>query len=218
MKRYKSVIFDLDGTLMDTLEDLHLSANYALRHFSLPERNIDEVCSFVGNGVRKLMERAVPSNFPLERMDEVMSVFRTHYAAHCRDHSAPYQGIPQMLSSLSKECVRMAIVSNKPDKEVKCLNDEFFASFISVALGENEQAGIPKKPSPEMLLEAMRQLESTPSETLYVGDSDVDIQTAHNAGVDCASVTWGFRSEHFLLEHGASLIVRQPDELLAVLR
>lgn len=214
--RYKAVIFDLDGTLMDTLDDLHLSTNYALRQFGLPERSLDEVCSFVGNGVRKLIERALPPDFPSHSVDEVLAVFRLHYAEHCRDHSAPYEGIGQMLAAMSQRGVKMAIVSNKPDKEVKRLKEEFFSSYLTVALGENEKAGIPKKPSPEMLCEAMRQLACDASEVLYVGDSDVDIQTATNAGVDCASVTWGFRSEEFLLEHGAHIIVHQPDELLAL--
>ena len=215
---YKAVIFDLDGTLMDTLDDLHLSANHALNHFGLPERSRDEVCSFVGNGVRKLMERAVPTDFPKERLDEVLSVFRTYYAAHCRDHSAPYEGIQALLQALKKEGVKMAIVSNKPDKEVKQLNEEFFSDCISVAVGENErELGIPKKPSPEMIHVAMIQLNCQPSETLYVGDSDVDIQTAANAGVACASVTWGFRSEQFLLSHGASLLLHHPKDLLTCL-
>lgn len=215
-KGYKYVIFDLDGTLMDTLKDISISTNVALAHFGLVERTIAEICSFVGDGVRQLIERAVPATFPKEQVDDVLAIFREHYALHCRDHSAPYEGILPTLRSLHEGGVAMAIVSNKPDREVKRLNEEFFSDFIAVALGENEQAGIPKKPSPEMLAAAMRQLGCLPSQALYVGDSDVDIQTARNAGVDCVSVTWGFRSEEFLLRHGASRTIGQPSDLLKV--
>lgn len=213
-----TIIFDLDGTLMDTLVDLSASTNFALAQVGLPTRSIDEVRSFVGNGVRKLIERAVPHEASTELLDRVFAEFRKHYAAHCKDHSAPYSGILNALGALQKAGYRMAIVSNKPDAEVKKLNQQFFAQFISVALGENEAAGIPKKPAPQMVDEAMRQLGVQKDECIYVGDSDVDILTAHNAGLDCLSVTWGFRSEEFLLQHGASHIIHTPSQILPFLQ
>lgn len=217
-KKYTTVIFDLDGTLMDTLADLAASTNYALAQMGFQTRSVDEVRNFVGNGVRKLIERAVPADTTENQLNEVFAHFRTHYAAHCKDNSAPYAGIPGVLAQLQKQGFKMAIVSNKPDAEVKQLNSQFFADSIRVAMGENEQAGIPKKPSPEMVAEAMRLLGSAQHECLYVGDSDVDILTAQNAGIDCLSVTWGFRSAEFLTRHGALHFVDQPSQLLDFLK
>ncbi len=213
-KKYTTVIFDLDGTLMDTLADLAASTNYALSEMGFPTRSVDEVRAFVGNGVRKLVERAVPAGVGASCVDEVLALFRTHYTLHCKDHSAPYEGIADTLARLRNAGFQMAIVSNKPDSEVKQLNREFFAGLIEVAVGENEKAGIPKKPSPEMLEGAMRLLGAEKDKCLYVGDSDVDILTATNAGVDCLSVTWGFRSADFLVAHGAVHLVDRPSQLL----
>ena len=213
-KKYTTVIFDLDGTLMDTLADLAASTNYALSEMGFPTRSVDEVRAFVGNGVRKLVERAVPAGVGAVCVDEVLALFRSHYALHCKDHSAPYEGILEALAGLSRMDFKMAIVSNKPDSEVKQLNNEFFSHYIDVAVGENELAGIPKKPSPDMLVAAMRLLGSNKADCLYVGDSDVDILTASNAGVDCLSVTWGFRSADFLKQHGAQHLIERPSQLL----
>lgn len=217
MVKYATVIFDLDGTLMDTLDDLAASTNFALAEMGFPIRSLEEVRNFVGNGVRKLMERAVPEGTPACEVDAALAAFREHYAVHCSDHSAPYPGVYDALAGLARAGLKMAIVSNKPDCEVKRLNGLFFADYIGVAVGENESAGIPKKPSPEMVLGAMRMLDCDRSECLYVGDSDVDILTAKNAGIDCLSVTWGFRSADFLLQHGASRLVNFPNQLLEVI-
>lgn len=215
--RYTTIIFDLDGTLMNTLEDLAISANYALRQMHFPSRSVAEVCAFVGNGVRKLIERAVPAGTTAEELEATFCHFREHYAIHCKDHSAPYNGIIRLLEGLAEGNYKMAIVSNKPDKEVKNLNGQFFSQYISVAMGENEMGGIPKKPAPEMVFAAMRELGSSPAECLYVGDSDVDIQTARNAGIDCLSVAWGFRSAEFLLQNGATHVIDEPSQMLAFL-
>lgn len=216
--RYSTIIFDLDGTLMDTLVDLAQSTNFALRQSGFPERSIEEIRFFVGNGVRKLIERAVPDGLTGNQLEQVFSDFRTHYAEHCKDHSAPYLGIADMLDELKMAGIKMAIVSNKPDAEVKKLNFEFFSEFINVARGENEAAGISKKPAPDMVLLAMRDLHAVPHETLYVGDSDVDIQTAKSAGISCLSVAWGFRSVSFLKEHGALHIIDSPSQLITFIK
>lgn len=214
MTKYTTVIFDLDGTLMFTLEDLTISTNHALSENGFPTRTIEEVRSFVGNGVRKLIERALPENSSSEIVDRVHLSFHRHYKVHCNDHSKPYDGIIELLESLKRSGIKMAIVSNKPDGEVKKLNEVYFAEYIDVALGENEKAGIPRKPAPEMVYEAMKQLESLPENCLYVGDSDVDIMTARNAEIDCLSVTWGFKTTEFLKQIGATRIIDVPSQLL----
>lgn len=217
MSKYTTIIFDLDGTLMNTLDDLAISTNYALSQTGLPERTVEEVRRFVGNGVRKLIERAVPENTSAEVVNSVLSCFHHHYMIHCKDHSRPYDGIMSLLDSLKNRGVKMAIVSNKPDSGVKSLNAEYFAEFIDVALGENEKAGIPRKPSPEMVYEVIKQLGVSAETCLYVGDSEVDIMTARNAGIDCLSVTWGFKDADFLTQNGATRMIDTPLELLEVL-
>lgn len=211
--KYTTLVFDLDGTLMDTLDDLFLSANFALKKQMLPIRTKEEVRQFVGNGVKKLIERAVPVGTDAVVVESVLSSFKTYYSVHCKDHSAPYAGIVGLLSALKDAGYKMAIVSNKPDAEVKRLNKEYFSDYISVAIGENEAAGISKKPAPDMVREALRLLHSEKRESVYVGDSDVDILTARNSGMACVSVSWGFRGKAFLLAHGAEVVVDEPAEI-----
>ena len=218
MLKYTTIIFDLDGTLMNTLDDLTISTNHALSQMGLPTRTIDEVRQFLGNGVRKLIEMAVPENTSEDMIERVITCFLQHYTFHCKDHSKPYDGILSLLSSLKGMGCRMAIVSNKPDIEVKKLNSEHFADYIDVALGENEKSGIPRKPSPAMVFEAIVQLGSEPEQCLYVGDSDVDILTARNAGIDCLSVTWGFKTAEFLSQFGATRMIDSPSEMLEVIK
>lgn len=215
---YTTVIFDLDGTLLDTLDDLADAVNHALTAFGLPRRTRDEVRRFVGNGVAKLIERAVPDGYPAEKTNGVLAVFKDYYAAHCQDKTAPYAGIVPLLTRLRAQGVRTAIVSNKFDAAAKALSAHYFGDLIEVAIGEREAEGIRKKPAPDTLLMAMAQLAATPAETLYVGDADTDMLTARAAGVSCASVTWGFRDRDFLLSHGATLLVDTPDELKTMLQ
>lgn len=214
MPKYTTIIFDLDGTLMNTLDDLAISTNYALAENGLPIRTVEEVRQFVGNGVRKLIERAVPENTTTEVVNSVLSSFHNHYKVHCKDHSRPYDGILDLLARLKEMGIKMAIVSNKPDGEVKKLNAVYFAEYIDVALGENEKAGIPRKPSPAMVYEAIKQLGVSADTCLYVGDSEVDIQTARNAGIDCLSVTWGFKDADFLAKNGATQMIDAPSQML----
>ena len=218
MSKYTTIIFDLDGTLMNTLDDLTISTNHALSQMGFTTRTIDEVRQFLGNGVRTLIEMALPEKTTEDTIERTISCFLQHYTSHCKDHSRPYDGILELLSSLKKMGVKMAIVSNKPDVEVKKLNAEHFAEFIDVALGENEKSGIPRKPSPAMVYEAINQLGSEPEKCLYVGDSDVDILTARNAGIDCLSVTWGFKTAEFLSQFGATRMIDSPSEMLEVIK
>lgn len=217
MSKYTTIIFDLDGTLMNTLDDLTISTNHALSQMGFPTRTIDEVRQFLGNGVRTLIEMALPEKTTEDTIERTISCFLQHYTSHCKDHSRPYDGILELLSSLKKMGVKMAIVSNKPEVEVKKLNAEHFAEFIDVALGENEKSGIPRKPSPAMVYEAINQLGAEPGKSLYVGDSDVDILTARNAGIDCLSVTWGFKTAEFLSQFGATKMIDIPSQMLDVI-
>lgn len=215
---YRAVIFDLDGTLLDTLEDLATAVNTALTAFGLPSRTLDEVRSFVGDGVAKLIERAVPVGCDSETIAAVLAHFKVFYADHCRDKTAPYEGIMTLLDDLRRMGIRTGIVSNKFDGAVKSLSDHYFGERIEVAVGERESEGIRKKPAPDTLLMAMTVSGVSPAETLYVGDSDTDILTARAADVACVSVTWGFRGREFLLSHGATTLIDSPDELKSILQ
>ena len=212
--QYKTYIFDLDGTLLDTLGDLAAATNYALRTHGLPEHSVDDVRRFVGNGVRKLMERAIPDGADNPRFDETFATFRQYYMAHSLDTTRPYQGIPETLEALKARGCRLAVVSNKMLAATQSLCRHFFPDTIEVAIGEDEAAGIRKKPAPDTVMAALKALGVGKDQAVYVGDSDVDIQTAHNSGLPCISVLWGFRSRDFLLQNGAETFISAPEELL----
>lgn len=211
MKHYKTAIFDLDGTLLNTLEDLTNSVNAALEKNNKPQRTIEEVRSFVGNGIRLLVERAVPAGTAAAETDQIFADFKAHYAIHCNDKTRPYDGMPALLEKLSKEGYHLAIVSNKADSAVKELNQIYFKDVISVAIGECE--GIRKKPAPDTVNQAFRELGVTKEDAVYIGDSDVDVMTAKNSGLPCISVLWGFREKEFLKENGATVFAKDADEL-----
>ena len=211
MNTYKTYIFDLDGTLLDTLNDLHASCNYALRTHGMPERSLEEVKQFVGNGVKKLMERAIPNGLENPLFEETLQTFRQHYLLHNLDTTLPYPGIMEMLQQLKAQGKRIAVVSNKFYAATQDLCKHFFGDTIQVAIGERED--IKKKPAPDTVLEALRQLQVTRQDAVYVGDSEVDVETARNSGIPCISVLWGFRSKSFLLSHGATTFIETPNEL-----
>ena len=214
MKEYSTYIFDLDGTLLSTLDDLAASTNYALRTFHLPERTIDEVRRFVGNGVRKLIERAVPEGEQHPEFEQILDTFRQHYLVHSLDATCPYEGIVEVLSALRQRGKRVAVVSNKFYAATAELCRHFFGDMVEVAIGERE--GIRKKPAPDTVLEALRQLGVGKEGAVYVGDSEVDLETARNCSLPCISVLWGFRDRDFLLAHGATTFISSPAELLDV--
>lgn len=211
---YNTYIFDLDGTLLSTLGDLAASCNYALRANGMPERTIDEVRRFVGNGVKKLMERAIPGGLDNPAFDKTYTDFRQHYMRHNLDTTKPYDGIMELLAELQRRGKKVAVVSNKFYAATQELCRHFFGSLVPVAIGERED--IRKKPAPDTVIEAMRQLGVTADGAVYIGDSDVDIDTAKNSGMPCISVLWGFRDKEFLLEHGATTLVEKPEEILKV--
>ena len=211
--RYQTYVFDLDGTLLDTLGDLAASTNYALRTHGMPEHSLDDVRRFVGNGVRVLMERAVPQGAENPQFEAAFQTFRTHYMQHSLDTTKPYDGILETLEALKAEGCRLAVVSNKMMAATQELCRHFFRDTIEVAIGENEAAGVRKKPAPDTVNEALRQLGVGKEDAVYVGDSDVDLQTARNSGLPCISVLWGFRDREFLLENGATTFVQSPDNI-----
>lgn len=214
MITYSTYIFDLDGTLLDTLGDLAASVNYALRTHGMPEHSIDDVRRFVGNGVRLLMERAIPDGEANPDFEATFATFRQHYMQHSLDTTKPYEGIPEVLKALKARGCHLAVVSNKMMAATQELIRHFFPDIISVAIGENEAAGIRKKPAPDTVFAALQQLGVGKENAVYVGDSDVDIQTAANSGLPCISVLWGFRDRDFLIQHGAETFASVPSELL----
>ena len=214
MNSFDTYIFDLDGTLLDTLGDLAASVNHALRTHGLLEHSIDDVRRFVGNGVRKLMERAVPDGAGNPLFDETFATFRQYYMAHSLDTTRPYEGIPETLEALKARGCHLAVVSNKMMAATQELCRHFFPSTIEVAIGEDEAAGIRRKPAPDTIFAALKALGVGKEDAVYVGDSDVDIQTARNAGIPCISVLWGFRDRDFLLQNGAETFISTPSELL----
>lgn len=211
MRKYNTIIFDLDGTLLNTLEDLAAAVNYALVQCGQPVRNLDEVRTFVGNGIRNLIIRAVPQGEENPKFEEVFAVFKEYYGAHCNDKTCLYRGVRNLLVQLKEEGCRLAIVSNKADFAVKELQKIYFDGLIEVAIGEKE--GILRKPAPDTVNQALRELDSVRKEAVYVGDSEVDIATAQNAGIPCVSVTWGFRDREFLREHGAKVFADTAEDL-----
>ena len=213
---YETIVFDLDGTLLDTLDDLTDSVNASLEKFNLPKRTKSEVRAFVGNGIAKLVERAAGEENKLLWQD-ILTEFKKHYAVHCADKTAPYEGILPLLRALKARGIKTAVLSNKADFAVKSLAETYFEGLLQAAVGENEEAGIRKKPAPDSLFSVMEQLSAEKETTVYVGDSEVDIQTAKNAGVDCICVTWGFREREFLEEQGGRIFVDTPEDIFKFL-
>lgn len=215
--KYNTVVFDLDGTLLDTLEDLMDALNYALERYGHPIRTLEEVRSFVGNGARRLIERALPEGGSISipdrsaEIEKILPAFQEYYSAHCEEKTCVYDGAAELIKRLNASGFKLAIVSNKPDSAVKTLNQSYFSGYVHTAAGEKE--GIRRKPAPDMVENALKELGSSKSEAVYVGDSEVDIQTAANAGLACISVTWGFRSADFLKENGAAVLAHSPKEV-----
>lgn len=212
MKEYTTYVFDLDGTLLATLDDLACSTNYALRMHGMPEHPTEDIRRFVGNGVKKLMERAVPDGLRNPRFEETYECFRQHYMKHNLDTTKPYPGVLELLGELRRRGKRVAVVSNKFYAATQELCRHFFGDTVEVAIGERED--IRRKPAPDTVYEALRQLGVGKEEAVYIGDSDVDVATARNSGLPCISVLWGFRDRDFLVEHGATTFVENPRQIL----
>ena len=212
---YKAVIFDLDGTLLDTLGDLHAAVNYALSAFGFPKRSLEEVRRFIGNGVVKLMQRATPENTDAETDGKCLEVFREYYLIHMRDMTAPYEGVTSLIEELSARGIKTAVVSNKLHEAVCKLCEDYFPGLIDEAIGVSVESE--RKPSPVNVYKALEKMGVTAEECIYIGDSDVDVQTAHNAGVKFIGVTWGFRDNDELLKAGAEIIADNCDDILNII-
>lgn len=212
----KAVVFDLDGTLLDTLDDLANATNWALRRNGLPERTLDEVRQFVGNGVQRLIRRAVPEGTSEEVFAKTFSDFKDYYVVHCQEKTRLYDGVPEMLKALKSQGYRLAIVSNKLQAGVDELYERYFKDTVEVAVGECPEVN--RKPAPDMVVAALAALGVTADEAVYVGDSDVDLQTARNSGLSCISVLWGFRDRPFLEAHGATCFAEKPCDVMKLIR
>lgn len=210
--KYKLVIFDLDGTILDTLDDLTDSLNYILKKNDFPIHTKEEVRFFVGNGIPKLIERALPKDSSQKIQSEIYEQFCNYYESHSQIKTQPYDKIPELLKTLKDLKIKIAVNSNKAENIAKQICDSYFPKLIDLVAGGRK--GIPHKPNPAGVNRILSELKIEKCETIYVGDSDVDFMTAVNSGVDVISVDWGFRGEKFLLEHGAKIVVKTPSELL----
>ena len=213
--KYRGILFDLDGTLLDTLEDIADGVNYAMEKYGCPLIPLSDVRAFVGNGLENLMIRCIPDGADDPRFYEIYGDFKKYYLEHCLIKTKPYDGIMELLKKLSEADSKVAVISNKNDIAVKELNKVFFSEYIPVAIGESES--VRKKPAPDTVFQAMKELELSSQECVYIGDSEVDILTAKNAGIPCITVTWGFRDRDFLAEKGAVTFADTAEQLLTIL-
>ncbi len=213
--KYDLIIFDMDGTILNTLEDLKNSLNYVLQQAGYQTRTLEEVRTFVGNGIRKTIERALPSDIEEEKVDELFSLFMDYYAIHNTDNTKPYNGVIELLKELKHLGYKTAVVSNKQNSAVKSLCKKFFTGLFDVEIGE--KVNIAKKPEPDEVNEVLKILNIDRTKSIYIGDSEVDIQTAQNSKMKSIIVDWGFRDRKFLYEHGAEVIVSNPSEILDII-
>ncbi len=211
----KTVIFDLDGTLLNTLADLQAAINVVLVSYGYPQRTLEEIKSFVGNGIKKAIERAVPEPVPFDKINKMTDLFIYYYQEHINELTTPYNGIIPMLDELKQKNYKLGVVSNKYDAAVKKLCNDYFPEYISSAIGESSE--IERKPNPNGILKVLEQTNSKASEAIYVGDSDVDVITAQNAGIPCISVLWGFRDKEFLINSGANIFAQTPSDIIKII-
>ncbi len=215
MRKYDTVVFDLDGTLLNTLDDLADAVNFVMEENGYPKRTIDEVRRFVGTGIRRLMEQAVPDFVTGEKFEKVFEQFKSYYTEHCQIKTCAYEGIMPLLEKLYADGYAMAIVSNKNHGAVCELNEIYFKKYIKVAIGQRD--GVRKKPAPDTVLHALKELGKEKETAIYVGDSEVDFMTAKNTEMDCALVSWGFRTKEEMAEFRPTEWLDKPEELLGVL-
>lgn len=215
MGKYDTVIFDLDGTLLNTLEDLCDSVNVIMRKYGYPEHSLGQIRGFVGNGIQKLMERSVPGGSENAQFDKAFFDFKQYYTEHCRIKTRPYDGVLDLMRRLAEKGFRLAIVSNKNDMAVKELNEIYFAEYTMAAIGDRE--GINRKPSPDPVFAALDEMGGRRETAIYIGDSEVDYETAKNSGLDCILVSWGFRDRELLKSFGDVRVVDSCAEVLEFL-
>ncbi len=209
---YETIIFDLDGTLLNTLDDLTNAVNYALKIHDFPLHTLEDIRNFIGNGTRMLIKRSLPHDVNNELYEVVYKDFLDYYTKHSFDYTRPYNNIVCLLTKLKTLGYKIAIISNKNDNVTNAMQKKYFPNLIDIAIGTKNFSKV--KPNPESTLQVIKTLKSTKQKSIFVGDSEVDIQTAKNAGISCISVSWGFRSKTFLLDHNAEIIIDNPLELL----
>lgn len=211
----KAILFDMDGTVLNTLEDIKQSVNVALTQFGLPLKSDEEIKLAVGNGARNLIEKVVPKEYTNEKIEAVYKVYQAHYDQHSSDHTGPYPYILELLTKLKSLNYKLGVVSNKYEYLVKELNLTMFKGFFDVSIGEVK--GIPIKPAPDMIEKALKELKINREETIYLGDTKTDMETAKNANIISVGVLWGFRGEEELRSHGAKYIIKNPLDLFTIL-
>ncbi len=215
MPRYKVAVFDMDGTILNTLDDMTAACNYTLGRMDMPERTMDEIRMFVGNGIPKLVERIAPAGTDEATLKKMLEIFMEFYSAHSMDKTGPYAGIPELLKKLKDNGIRLACVSNKADPAMRKLCDVFFTGLFDDA--EGERPGVNKKPAPDMVWAALDKMGASKNDAVYIGDSDVDFKTAVNSGLDCISVSWGFRTREFLEGLKPAYIADRPEEVFDII-
>ena len=213
--KYSLALFDMDGTVLDTLRDLADATNVTMQKHGFPTHSVETVRQLVGNGARVLIEKAVPAGTDFAKIDTVLQDFKEYYGKHSADTTKPYDGVIECLRTLRAAGICTAVVSNKPDFAVKALVAQYFPGLFDAIIGDRDN--VRKKPAPDSVFEVMEALDITEEESVYIGDSDVDVQTAQNAGIDGIFVDWGFRSEACLREAGATVIARSVKELTALI-
>jgi phosphoglycolate phosphatase len=215
MPKYKVAVFDMDGTILNTLDDMTVACNHTLSAMGMPLRTMDEIRMFVGNGIPKLVERIAPAGTDEATLKKMLEIFMEFYSAHSMDKTGPYAGVPELLKKLKDNGIKLACVSNKADAAMRKLCDEFFNGLFDDA--EGERAGVNKKPAPDMVWAALEKIGAEKKDAVYIGDSNVDYETAVNSEIDCISVSWGFRSREFLENLGSKFIVDTPEEVFDVI-
>lgn len=213
--KYTTIVFDCDGTLLDTLTDLRNAVNYVLRAHDLPERSVPEVKAALGNGVAHLMRQSLPDSISEAEFNTYLDEFKAYYGEHLQDYTAPYPGMLDVLDTLRAKGYKLAIVSNKIQEGITPLNKEYFGDRLPVAIGE--RPGLQRKPAPDMVLQALKELGSTQDESIYIGDSEVDVATAKNSGLLCIGVTWGFRDEQLHKDLGIKYIARKAEDIVTII-
>ena len=210
--KYNTYIFDLDGTLLDTLQDLANAVNHAMREMNYPERTVDEVRRFIGNGIRMLIKRAAPQDISVEDYEKTLAIFTAYYLDHIADFTKPYDGIAEVIETLKSKGCKVAVVSNKADEAAKKVVKDYFGDIFDMVVGKMDR--FPSKPEPDSVLYVIETLGADKDKCIYSGDSEVDVQTAHNAGLPCVGVTWGNRDVSELIAAGAEYIAEKPNEIL----
>lgn len=213
--KYTTIVFDCDGTLLDTLTDLRNAVNYVLRAHDLPERSVPDVKAALGNGVAHLMRQSLPDSISEAEFNTYLDEFKIYYGEHLQDYTAPYPGMLDVLDTLRAKGYKLAIVSNKIQEGITPLNKEYFGDRLPVAIGE--RPGLQRKPAPDMVLQALKELGSTQDESIYIGDSEVDVATAKNSGLLCIGVTWGFRDEQLYKDLGVKHIARKAEDIITII-